>query len=62
MSTCSNSIILIEDNIALSEALAHRLKDDGFLIRCVCDGNELNAQIVGLNASLMAGSIAAWSE
>ena len=45
MSTYSNSIILIEDNIALSEALAHRLKDDGFLIRCVCDGNELNAQI-----------------
>ena len=45
MSNCSNSIILVEDNIALSEALEHRLKDDGFLIRCVCDGNELNAQI-----------------
>jgi len=46
MSNYLNSIILVEDNIALSEALEHRLKDDGFLIRCVCDGNELNEQIV----------------
>lgn len=37
-----NSVILVEDNIALREALAHHLTDAGFSTRGVCDGQELN--------------------
>ena len=37
-----NSVILVEDNIALREALAHHLTDVGFSTRGVCDGQELN--------------------
>jgi DNA-binding response OmpR family regulator len=37
-----NSVILVEDNIALREALAHHLTDAGFSTREVCDGQELN--------------------
>ena len=37
-----NSVILVEDNIALREALAHHLTDAGFSTRGVCDGQDLN--------------------
>lgn len=42
MSQFKNSVILVEDNIALREALAHHLTDAGFSTRGVCDGQELN--------------------
>ena len=38
----NNSVILVEDNISLREALEHHLVDAGFLIRGVGDGQELN--------------------
>ena len=42
MSQFKNSVILVEDNIALREALADHLTDAGFSTRGVCDGQELN--------------------
>lgn len=45
MSQHNNSVILVEDNIALREALAHHLSDAGFSTRGVCDGQELNQEL-----------------
>ena len=41
----NNSVILVEDNISLREALEHHLVDAGFLIRGVGDGQELNQEL-----------------
>ena len=41
----NNSVILVEDNISLREALEHHLVDAGFLIRGVEDGQELNQEL-----------------
>ena len=41
----NNSVILVEDNISLREALEHHLVDAGFSIRCVGDGQELNQEL-----------------
>lgn len=40
-----NSVILVEDNISLREALEHHLVDAGFSIRGVGDGQELNQEL-----------------
>lgn len=40
-----NSVILVEDNITLREALEHHLVDAGFSIRGVGDGQELNQEL-----------------
>jgi DNA-binding response OmpR family regulator len=45
MSQHNNSVILVEDNIALREALEHHLTDAGFSTRGVCDGQELNQEL-----------------
>jgi DNA-binding response OmpR family regulator len=45
MSQHNNSVILVEDNIALREALEHHLNDAGFSTRGVCDGQELNQEL-----------------
>jgi DNA-binding response OmpR family regulator len=42
----NNSVILVEDNISLREALEHHLVDAGFSIRGVGDGQELNQELV----------------
>ena len=42
MTPNNNSVILVEDNISLREALEHHLVDAGFSIRGVGDGQELN--------------------
>ena len=41
----NNSVILVEDNISLREALEHHLVDAGFSIRGVGDGQELNQEL-----------------
>ena len=41
----SNSVILVEDNVSLREALEHHLVDAGFSIRGVGDGQELNQEL-----------------
>jgi DNA-binding response OmpR family regulator len=41
----NNSVILVEDNISLREALEHHLEDAGFSIRGVGDGQELNQEL-----------------
>ena len=41
----NNSVILVEDNISLREALEHHLVDSGFSIRGVGDGQELNQEL-----------------
>jgi DNA-binding response OmpR family regulator len=41
----NNSVILVEDNISLREALEHHLVDAGFLIWGVGDGQELNQEL-----------------
>ena len=41
----NNSVILVEDNISLREALEHHLVDVGFSIRGVGDGQELNQEL-----------------
>ena len=45
MSQHNNSVILVEDNIALREALEHHLRDAGFSTRGVGDGQELNQEL-----------------
>lgn len=42
MTPNNNSVILVEDNVSLREALEHHLVDAGFSIRGVGDGQELN--------------------
>lgn len=42
MSQYNNSVVLVEDNMALRDALAHHLTDAGFSARGVGDGQELN--------------------
>jgi len=41
----NNSVILVEDNVSLREALEHHLVDAGFSIRGVGDGQELNQEL-----------------
>ena len=41
----NSSVILVEDNIALREALEHHLVEAGFSIRGVGDGQELNQEL-----------------
>lgn len=45
MSQHNNSVILVEDNMALREALEHHLRDAGFSTRGVGDGQELNQEL-----------------
>ena len=42
MPTAANHIILVEDNIALREALEDHLTNTGFEVQGVGDGSELN--------------------
>jgi hypothetical protein len=45
MPSNNNSVILVEDNIALREALQQHLENAGFSIRGVGDGQELNQEL-----------------
>jgi DNA-binding response OmpR family regulator len=38
-------ILIVEDNYALRESLADYLQSEGFNLRCVDDGEELNAEL-----------------
>lgn len=38
-------ILIVEDNYALRESLADYLQDEGFRMRCVDDGEELNTEL-----------------
>jgi DNA-binding response OmpR family regulator len=38
-------VLIVEDNYALRESLSDYLKNEGFILRCVDDGEELNVEL-----------------